>query len=172
VTLPPAGTIAPTSEELKALPDRAARAWNMVATVDHRGGPIYRLNDGSEHVVDLDARTCNCADHEYRGAFCKHLRRAAIAVARGEVPPRDSPRITDHREPGLDGARYCRCEACGLEAIGQQLRRRGCWQCSEDHAEEEPNTTDREREVAADAAGYGGNTAPGAAASLATGGRN
>ncbi|SDL94866.1 SWIM zinc finger [Halogranum gelatinilyticum] len=39
------------------------------------------------YVVDLDGRSCTCPDHAIRGARCKHLRRVAIEVTEGRVPP-------------------------------------------------------------------------------------
>lgn len=39
------------------------------------------------YVVDLDARTCECPDHTIRRARCKHLRRVAMEVNEGLVPP-------------------------------------------------------------------------------------
>jgi hypothetical protein len=54
---------------------------------------------GGTYVVDLDARTCTCPDHRLRGARCKHLRRVALEVTDGLVPP--------------PGQRTAVCAVCG-----------------------------------------------------------
>lgn len=43
--------------------------------------------DSGTYVVDLEDRDCTCPDHAIRGALCKHLRRVAIEVNEGRVPP-------------------------------------------------------------------------------------
>lgn len=43
--------------------------------------------DSGTYVVDLEGRDCTCPDHAIRGALCKHLRRVAIEVNEGRVPP-------------------------------------------------------------------------------------
>lgn len=68
------------------------------------GGGVYEVDSqsGQTYVVDLVEGKCTCPDHSYRAERCKHLRRTAIHVNRGEVPP-----------PGkVEG----RCAACGREA--------------------------------------------------------
>ncbi|SFL28304.1 SWIM zinc finger [Halogranum rubrum] len=55
--------------------------------------------DHGTYVVDLDERTCTCPDHAIRGARCKHLRRVAIEVNEGRVPP--------------PGKRSAVCAVCG-----------------------------------------------------------
>lgn len=70
---------------------------------------------GATYVVDLEAGRCTCPDHAIRGARCKHLRRVAIEITRGRVPPPEgrpgcavcgAPATTD--APPL-------CEDCRLE---------------------------------------------------------
>lgn len=41
---------------------------------------------GSEYHVDVLVGTCDCPDHEHRGAHCKHLRAAEFASGRREIP--------------------------------------------------------------------------------------
>lgn len=55
--------------------------------------------DHGTYVVDLDERSCTCPDHAIRGARCKHLRRVAIEVNEGRVPP--------------PGKRRAVCAVCG-----------------------------------------------------------
>ncbi len=55
--------------------------------------------DHGTYVVDLDGRTCTCPDHAIRGSRCKHLRRVAIEVNEGRVPP--------------PGKRAAACAVCG-----------------------------------------------------------
>jgi hypothetical protein len=59
--------------------------------------------DSGAYVVDVEARTCTCPDHAVRGARCKHLRRAAIEITTGEVPP--------------PGRRTATCAVCGGPAF-------------------------------------------------------
>jgi hypothetical protein len=54
---------------------------------------------GGTYVVDLDARTCTCPDHQLRGARCKHRRRVALEVTERLVPP--------------PGQRTAVCAVCG-----------------------------------------------------------
>lgn len=54
---------------------------------------------GGTYVVDLDAGTCTCPDHQLRGARCKHRRRVALEVTERLVPP--------------PGQRTAVCAVCG-----------------------------------------------------------
>jgi hypothetical protein len=58
---------------------------------------------GETYTVDLDDSTCTCPDHEIRDERCKHLRRVAIEINQGLVPPPGKV-----REP---------CAACGEAAF-------------------------------------------------------
>lgn len=54
-----------------------------------RGAPDLFLvvsESGSEYLVDARGGACECADHEYRGRRCKHLRRVAFATGRESIP--------------------------------------------------------------------------------------
>jgi hypothetical protein len=55
------------------------------------------------YVVDLDGRNCTCPDHAIRGSRCKHLRRVAIEVTEGRVPP--------------PGKRTAVCAVCGTNVF-------------------------------------------------------
>ncbi|SEO57277.1 SWIM zinc finger [Halogranum amylolyticum] len=59
--------------------------------------------DHGTYVVDLDERSCTCPDHAIRGARCKHLRRVAIEVNEGRVPP--------------PGKRSAVCAVCGVRTF-------------------------------------------------------
>ncbi len=65
------------------------------------------------YVVDLDERSCTCPDHAIRHSACKHLRRVAIEVTEGRVPP--------------PGKRTAVCAVCGRKTfvptyeVGPQL---------------------------------------------------
>jgi hypothetical protein len=54
-----------------------------------RDGRYAVETDGDDYVVDLEAVGCTCPDHRLRGARCKHLRRVALEVTEGLVPPPD-----------------------------------------------------------------------------------
>lgn len=68
---------------------RAARARAERMAVVPVGGGCYDVVTETDTVytVDLPGSRCTCPDHRYRHAQCKHLRRAAIEVNAGEVPP-------------------------------------------------------------------------------------
>ncbi|KAB1189201.1 MULTISPECIES: SWIM zinc finger family protein [Haloferax] len=78
-----------------------------------RDGRYVVETDGGTYVVDVEARTCTCPDNAIRHARCKHLRRVAIEITTGEVPP--------------PGRRRATCAVCGddtfvpMDARGPQL---------------------------------------------------
>jgi SWIM zinc finger. len=96
----------PPADGADGLDDRGRRAREMRAAVEHRGGPLYEVRSGDdEYRVDLADGTCECPDYTHREVRCKHLRRVAIEVTDGEVPPPSAPRVTEHREhPDQGGA--------------------------------------------------------------------
>lgn len=64
-----------------------ARAERMAVTP--LGGGIYEVDSQSDHTyfVDLPGSRCTCPDHMMRGVRCKHIRRVAIEINEGRVPP-------------------------------------------------------------------------------------
>jgi len=85
------------------LDPRSARAWTEPMAVEPIGGGCYAVASasGNEYHIDLPAGRCTCPDNGYRGARCKHLRRVAVEVTRGDLAP-------PGRLPGD-------CAACGHE---------------------------------------------------------
>lgn len=85
--------------------ERSARAWTEAMAVEPIGHGRYSVDSqsGKTYVVNLRAGECTCPDHRIRKVLCKHVRRVAIEVNRGEVPP-----------PGKIAAE---CAACGREAF-------------------------------------------------------
>jgi len=59
-----------------------------MTNVDGIEPPEYEVtsSSGSCYVVDIDAETCTCPDHEYRNARCKHIRRCEFATGRRAIP--------------------------------------------------------------------------------------
>ncbi len=93
---------------------RARRAREQAMAVRPlRDGRYVVDTDGGTYVADLEHRSCTCPDHQIRGARCKHLRRVAIEVTEGRVPPPQQ--------------RTAVCAVCGdptfvpLSATGSQL---------------------------------------------------
>ncbi|MFB6106742.1 MAG: SWIM zinc finger family protein [Halobacteriaceae archaeon] len=84
---------------------RAGRARREPMAVLPVGGGRYDVVTGDHHVytVSLPASTCTCPDHRHRGARCKHLRRVALAVTAGLVPP--------------PGEQRADCAVCGAETF-------------------------------------------------------
>ena len=91
--------------DLRALDDRAARAWTERMAVRPLGDGRYAVDaeSGATYVVDLPDRSCTCPDNEIRGEHCKHLRRVAIE-------------ITSHRVPA-PGKTWAVCDSCGAETF-------------------------------------------------------
>ena len=58
---------------------------------------------GATYTVTLPDGDCDCPDRTFRGERCKHLRRVAIEVTEGRVPP--------------PGRRRDRCAGCRREAF-------------------------------------------------------
>lgn len=101
----PASQKRPLAPDLRVMDDRSARAWTEAMAVQPMGGGIYEVDSqsGNTYAVDLGASRCTCPDHTFRGERCKHLRRTALEINRGEIPP-----------PGkVEGE----CAACGREAF-------------------------------------------------------
>ncbi|MFB6122119.1 MAG: SWIM zinc finger family protein [Haloferacaceae archaeon] len=95
----------PATREKTTLPGdgytgRARRArTDPMAVRPLRDGRYVVETEHGTYVVALDVRTCTCPDHAIRGARCKHLRRVAIEVSAGRVPP--------------PGERTAVCAVCG-----------------------------------------------------------
>lgn len=68
---------------------RAERARSEPMAVVPVGDGYYDVVTEEDHVytVSLPAGRCTCPDSRIRGARCKHLRRAAMDVSAGRVPP-------------------------------------------------------------------------------------
>lgn len=79
----------PLAPDLRELSDRAVRAWTESMAVEAVGDGRYAVDaeSGNRYVVNLPDGSCSCPDREIRDARCKHLRRVAIEVNRGNVPP-------------------------------------------------------------------------------------
>jgi hypothetical protein len=85
----------PATDELVALaPDpgtlseRGLRAWTERMAV-HPLGETYAVDSesGARYVVDPAEGTCSCPDARMRDETCKHLRRVALEITAGRVPP-------------------------------------------------------------------------------------
>ncbi|SNZ15642.1 SWIM zinc finger [Natronoarchaeum philippinense] len=83
--------------------ERTRRAFTERMRVTAIGGGTYEVDSQSGHsyLVDLEGGRCTCPDHVYRGERCKHLRRVAIDVSEGRVPP--------------PGKMAVDCAVCGVE---------------------------------------------------------
>ncbi|MFQ3318794.1 MAG: hypothetical protein ACI8UR_000603 [Natronomonas sp.] len=79
----------PLAPDTSRLDDRSARAWTEAMAVRPLGYGRYAVESqsGATYLVSLPRSDCTCPDHEIRGERCKHLRRVAIEVTEGRVPP-------------------------------------------------------------------------------------
>ena len=91
--------------DLRAMPDRAARAWAERMAVRPLPDGSYAVDSESNatYVVNPEAGSCTCPDSQFRGETCKHRRRVAIEVTTGRVPP--------------PGKRRGTCLACGEDGF-------------------------------------------------------
>lgn len=71
------------------LEERSRRARTEPMSVLAVGDGRYAVDaaSGDRYLVDLEAGRCGCPDHRFRGARCKHVRRVAIEITEGRVPP-------------------------------------------------------------------------------------
>ncbi|MFB6163686.1 MAG: SWIM zinc finger family protein [Haloarculaceae archaeon] len=108
--------------DLGGLDPRARRAWRERMSVTPIGGGCYLVDaeSGETYAVDLLEDRCTCPDHQYRREQCKHLRRVAIEITQGRVPP-PGERLADcahcHRDSFVpETADPPLCDDCRLEA--------------------------------------------------------
>lgn len=75
--------------DVAALDERSSRAWTERMSVRQLPDDRYVVEgeSGATYVVDLPRGRCTCPDHEIRGERCKHVRRVAIEITLGRVPP-------------------------------------------------------------------------------------
>lgn len=80
-------SLAPADPGTMDIRSQRARMERMAVTPI--GGGIYEIESQSGNVysVDLPGGRCTCPDHNFRGVRCKHLRRVAMEVTEGRVPP-------------------------------------------------------------------------------------
>ncbi|WP_135822063.1 SWIM zinc finger family protein [Halostella litorea] len=71
------------------LDERSLRARTEPMSVTAFGTDLYEVESasGETYHVNLPAGRCTCPDHAFRGERCKHVRRVAIEVNEGRVPP-------------------------------------------------------------------------------------
>jgi len=95
----------PLAPDPRTMDDRAARAWTEPMAVRPLGDGAYAVDSasGATYVVELSAGSCTCLDHEIRTERCKHLRRVALEITLGRVPP--------------PGKRRALCHSCGVETF-------------------------------------------------------
>lgn len=65
---------------MTAISKRAETAVEMDSDVNWTGEQTAEVDSESSdktYEVDLEARTCTCPDHVFRGTTCKHLYKAA-----------------------------------------------------------------------------------------------
>lgn len=82
------------------LTTRQQRAFAIVralrARIERLAGPRWivpsQTDPASKYVVNVDARTCTCRDHEDRGVACKHV--LAVEIVRANVTLPDGTTVT------------------------------------------------------------------------------
>lgn len=74
--------------DIRSLSDRGARAWiERMAVAPLEDSYLVETESGGSYVVDPVDGTCTCPDQRIRQEVCKHLRRVAIEITAGRVPP-------------------------------------------------------------------------------------
>lgn len=115
----------PATDELVALaPDpgtlseRGLRAWTERMAV-HPLGETYAVDSqsGARYVVDPAEGSCSCPDAQMRDETCKHLRRVALEITTGRVPPPgEHPTCCScGAETDPAGEPPVLCPACGVD---------------------------------------------------------
>ena len=71
------------------LAERSRRARIEPMSVLALGDGLYEVESGTDntYLVDAAAGRCTCPDHLFRGGRCKHVRRVAMEITEGRVPP-------------------------------------------------------------------------------------
>ncbi len=70
------------------LDPRSRRARTEPMAVAPLGSGRYAVaTEHGSYLVDAREHSCTCPDHTFRGERCKHLRRVAIEITEGAVPP-------------------------------------------------------------------------------------
>lgn len=87
----------------------------MAVTALDGGQYTVTSHSGATYLVDLPNGDCTCPDHEIRGERCKHLRRVAIEVTEGRVPP--------------PGRRRGTCLVCGRPSFVPETAPAVCTDC-------------------------------------------
>lgn len=110
----------PLAPDLRDLSDRAVRAWTESMAVNPLGSGRYAVDaeSGNQYLVNLREGVCTCPDQSIRRERCKHLRRVAIEVNRGDLPPPGKARnacLVCDREAFHDANEPPLCDAHGLE---------------------------------------------------------
>jgi hypothetical protein len=83
-------SLARSGEETNGRIDRGRELYREHALdFEHVGGARWHIASdtvpGRSYEVDLTREVCECADHSYRGAICKHLTAASLAHAKSRV---------------------------------------------------------------------------------------
>lgn len=110
----------PLAPDLCDLSDRAVRAWTESMAVDPLRDGRYAVDaeSGNRYIVNLREGACSCPDQSIRHERCKHLRRVAIEVNRGDLPPPAKVRgvcLVCDRETFYDEDTPPLCEAHSLD---------------------------------------------------------
>ncbi|MDJ1432683.1 SWIM zinc finger family protein [Halostagnicola sp. A-GB9-2] len=73
----------------RRLEERSLRARTEAMSVLALGDGLYEVESesGNTYLIDLEAGRCTCPDHVFRNVRCKHIRRVAIEITAGRVPP-------------------------------------------------------------------------------------
>ncbi|MFC4247070.1 SWIM zinc finger family protein [Natribaculum luteum] len=83
---PKASLPLPADERLEG---RSRRARTEPMSVLALGDGLYEVDSssGNTYLVDMLAGRCTCPDHVFRNVRCKHVRRVAMEITEGRVPP-------------------------------------------------------------------------------------
>ncbi|WP_132058980.1 SWIM zinc finger family protein [Halorussus amylolyticus] len=107
--------------DVSAFDIRSQRARTERMGVTPLGGGVYEVESQTGHTysVDLLGSRCTCPDHTFRQVRCKHIRRVAMEVTEGLVPPPGKETVACANcgaetfvEEGADGPHFC--ETCWL----------------------------------------------------------
>lgn len=115
---PEADERVPLAPDPGTLSERGLRAWTERMAV-HPLGETYAVDSesGARYIVDPRDGICSCPDAQIRAETCKHLRRVAIEITAGRVPPPgEAPTcVSCGAETASSSDPPVLCERCALD---------------------------------------------------------
>lgn len=129
-------------------PDHLKRAHSALDEIEAGEMEIEANDDGTfevkgKYTVDLDAKTCECKDYEYRVDFCKHLMATELQVFWGNVERVETDESGNPPRPDVLPVEY--------DNVPRTLRGMNHWVCWKQQLHENKDGSKRWTKVPVDA---------------------